>query len=690
MKINIYLKVTIFSLFLVLFTGFALYWVTKQNTETSLESQISLNLKNQSDYIIHNIDHFIFERLADIQHIAQDGIFSDTSASPNQETITRKLRKIKAENPLYESFSFFTPERIRIADTKGLKIGQKHTYTKYWNQLMYKETAFDVSLSESLGKVVMHFARIVHGKAGKKVGVVVSRVLIERLYEVFSHVIPKESIATGLKIDLIDTNGQLLYSSSHPQDILVKKHPKLTTLDKYLWGKPNLELKQSSFEIDGNIFFYSREPGYLTYTGSGWILVTSIPRKVAYSPASKLRNDLIVNFIPVIIIAVVIALLFAHYFSRPIILLSRLAQEYGKGNFLAKISFKSSDERQLLHRSLTWMANQLSAKIDEQEDLNSSLAQKVKEIEEQNKEIQYQRSQITESISYAERLQKVLLPNKSEIEALLPRHFIFFQPRDIVSGDFYWVSKVSTHNTLLNSGHHGSDKVVVAAIDCTGHGVPGAFMSVIAYNLLYQVVEVERNTKPAVILHQLNKRMKILLHQNESSYLANDDRVSDGMDLSLCVIDMGNQLLEFGGANRPLFLLRTGKIIEFKGNKWSVGGGIDYFDRRTRRMHDSEQLLTTKISLKANDIIYLFSDGITDQFGETTQAKYTARKLKNAIVQVKDLTVSAQGDILTKEILQWKGNEAQTDDMLLMGFQFTVEDFYKHRNASTTLETIDY
>lgn len=690
MKINIYLKVTIFSLFLVLFTGFALYWVTKQNTEASLESQISLNLKNQSDYIIHNIDHFIFERHADIQHIAQDGIFSNSSTNPDQETITQKLRKIKAENPLYESFSFFTPERIRIADTKGLKIGQKHTYTKYWNQLMYKETAFDVSLSESLGKVVMHFARIVRGKAGKKVGVVVSRVLIERLYEVFSHVIPKEDIASGLKIDLIDITGQLLYSSSHPQDILVKKHPKLATLDKYLWGKSNLELKQNSFEIDGDIFFYSREPGYLTYVGSGWILVTSIPRKVAYSPASKLRNDLIVNFIPVIIIAVVIALLFAHYFSRPIILLAKLAQEYGKGNFLAKINFKSSDERQFLHRSLTWMANQLSAKIDEQEDLNSSLAQKVKEIEEQNKEIQYQRSQITASISYAERLQKVLLPSKSEVETLLPKHFIFFKPRDIVSGDFYWVSKVSAqHNTFLNSGRYESDKTVIAAIDCTGHGVPGAFMSVIAYNLLYQVVEVEKNTKPSVILHHLNKRMKILLHQNESSHLANDDRVSDGMDLSLCVIDMGNQLLEFGGANRPLFLLRNDQIIEFKGNKWSVGGGIDYFNRRTQRMHDSEQLLTTKISLKANDIIYLFSDGITDQFGETTQAKYTARKLKNAIVQVKDLPISTQGDILAKEILQWKGNEAQTDDMLLMGFQFAAEDFYTYKNTSATLETID-
>ncbi|HAS40422.1 MAG TPA: hypothetical protein DCS93_08085 [Microscillaceae bacterium] len=680
MKINIYLKVTIFSLVLVLFTGFALYWVSKQNTEESLESQISLNLKNQSDYIINSIDHFIFERQSDIRHIAQDQIFLDPATNRQREKITHRLLKIKSENPLYESFSFFTPQRIRIADTKGLKIGKQHSYTKYWTQLMYKEDAFDVSLSESLGKVVMHFAQNIRDEKGNKIGVVVSRILIKRLYEVFSNVIPRSN--EDLKIDLIDTNGRLLYSSSNPQDVLKKKHPKLAILNTYLWGGAGPKLKQHSFEADGNIFFYRRQPGYLTYTGSEWVLVTSIPKTVAYTPAQKLRNRLFRNSIPVIIIAIIIALLFGHYFSRPIVLLAKLAQEYGKGNFLAKINFKSNDERQFLHRSLTWMATQLRSKIEEQASLNANLAQKVKEIEDQNQEIQYQRGQITASISYAERLQKALLPTSGKIKEILPQFFVFFKPRDIVSGDFYWVSKITPNQPSLTSTQAEHDKIVIAAIDCTGHGVPGAFMSVIAYNLLYQIVDVERNTDPVVILHQLNKRMKILLHQNETSHLATDDRVTDGMDLSLCIVDLAAQTLEFAGANRPLFLVRNHQVVEFKGNKWSIGGGIDYFNNRTQRTHDNERLQAATIKLKAEDTVYMFSDGIIDQFGETTQLKYTTKKLKAAISQIQELPLNAQRNILARNLSQWQGNEPQTDDMLLMGFKFTEEDFQKAREEA--------
>lgn len=684
MKVSIYLKVTIFSLILVLFTGFALYWVSKQNTEESLESQIGLNLKNQSDYIINSIDHFIFERQSDIRHIAQDQIFLNPTTNRDQEKITNRLLKIKSENPLYESFSFFSPQRIRIADTKNLKIGKKHSYTKYWTQLMYKEDAFDVSLSESLGEVVMHFAQVIRNNEGQKIGIVVSRVLIKRLYEVFSKIIPRSN--EDLKIDLIDTNGQLLYSSSHPQDVLKKKHPKLAILNKYLWGKSVSKLKQHSFEADGEIFFYRRQPGYLTYTGSEWVLVTSIPKKVAYAPAAKLRSLLFRNSIPVIIIAIVIALLFAHYFSRPIVLLAKLAQEYGKGNFLAKINFKSNDERQFLHRSLTWMATQLRSKIEEQEGLNEKLGQKVKEIEDQNREIQYQRGQITASISYAERLQKALLPANNKIKELIPQFFVFFKPRDIVSGDFYWVSKITPSHPSLASDQVESSKVVIAAIDCTGHGVPGAFMSVIAYNLLYQIVDVERNTDPVVILHNLNKRMKILLHQNETAHIATDDRVTDGMDLSLCVIDVVNQKLEFGGANRPLFLVRNNQLVEFKGNKWSVGGGIDYFNNRTQRTHDNEQLHTANIELKAGDTIYMFSDGITDQFGETSQTKYTSKRLKSALTQIQELPLNAQRNILARNFAQWQGTEPQTDDMLLMGFKFTKEDFEKYSEENKTYQ----
>ncbi|WP_045113251.1 SpoIIE family protein phosphatase [Microscilla marina] len=674
MKISIYLKVTVFSMVLVFFTAIAFYLITKKNTENSLEMQIKRKLKNQSDYIINSIDYFVFERHSDIRHIAKDAIFQQPGIHQHPRKITNHLLSIKKENPLYESFSFFDAQRVRIADTKGLKIGQQHSYTKYWTQLTRQESALDVSLSESLGKAVMHFAQTIRNKNGKKIGIVVSRVLIKRLYEVFSPAIPLHELNKGVKIDLIDTQGRLLYSSSHPKNILVKKHPNLALLRQHLWNKSQQRKKQSTFEKDGRIFFYSREPGYLNYKGSGWILVMSIPKKVAYAPTTKLRNVLLLSFIPIILVAIVIALLFAHYFSRPIVLLAKLAQEYGKGNFWANISFKSNDERKFLHRSLTWMAGQLRFKMQEQDDLNRKLNLKIHEIEEQNKEIEEQRSQITESISYAERLQNVLLPTKGEIKELLSQHFIIFKPRDMVSGDFYWVSRVK----LSDEG----EKMVIAAIDCTGHGVPGAFMSVIAYNMLHQIVDVEKNTNPVVILHHLNKRVKTLLHQGESSKVNENERVSDGMDLSLCVVDMAQRQLEFCGANRPLYVVRNKQLVEFKGNKWSIGGGADYFNKRTQRMHDNDHLETVNIDLQVNDRVYLFSDGITDQFGERSQAKFSSKRLKNAIAQTCTLPMNLQCSLIAQRLEDWQGSEFQIDDILLMGFWFTAEDFQKYHTSS--------
>jgi serine phosphatase RsbU (regulator of sigma subunit) len=676
MKISIYLKVTVFSMILVFFTAIAFYLITKQNTQHSLEAQIKHKLKNQSDYIINSIDYFVFERYSDIRQIAKDAIFQNPEVNRNPQKITNHLLKIKKENPLYESFSFFNAQRIRIADTKGLKIGQQHSYTKYWTQLMYQEHALDVSLSESLGKAVMHFAQTIRDKNGDKIGVVVSRVLIERLYEVFSPAIPRQGLSKTVKIDLIDTQGRLLYSSSNPKNILVKKHPKLSLLNKYLQGKSQAQKKQSTFEQDGQMYFYSREPGYLNYKGNGWILVMSIAKEVAYKPTIKLRNALLLSFIPIIIIAIVIALWFAHYFSRPIVQLAKLAQEYGKGNFWASISFKSNDERKFLHRSLNWMAEQLRLRMQEQDDLNGRLNRKLHKIEEQKQEIEEQRSQITESISYAERLQKVLLPTKAELNDLLPQHFIIFKPRDMVSGDFYWVSKVR-----LGSEHSRNERIVLAAIDCTGHGVPGAFMSVIAYNMLHQIVDVEKNTDPVAILHHLNKRVKVLLQQHESSKVNENERVSDGMDLSLCVVDMANQKLEFCGANRPLYIMRNEQLVEFKGNKWSIGGGADYFNKRTQRMHDNDYLETIKIDLKPDDAIYLFSDGVTDQFGEKSQGKFSAKRLKKVIAQTHLLSMEVQQSLIGHRLTDWQGSEEQIDDVLLMGFRFTEEDFRRYHQS---------
>lgn len=217
-----------------------------------------------------------------------------------------------------------------------------------------------------------------------------------------------------------------------------------------------------------------------------------------------------------------------------------------------------------------------------------------------------------------------------------------YNPKDIVCGDFYWTGETENY-TLF------------AAVDCTGHGVPGAFMSIIGYDLLQEAVS-KRLHNPAEILNDINKGITLTLKQTYD-----DLSVKDGMDIALCVLEKKSKKLFFAGANNPLWILRDNQLLEWKGDKIPIG--ISY-----REVKLSFQ--THEIQLNPGDIIYLFSDGFADQFGGKKGKKLMKKELRNMLLAIKNLHLKDQGIELQRRFEDWKGDLEQVDDVLVMGLNF--------------------
>lgn len=282
---------------------------------------------------------------------------------------------------------------------------------------------------------------------------------------------------------------------------------------------------------------------------------------------------------------------------------------------------------------------------------NYALSKKNKDIEEQKAVIEFKNEllgvknkEITDSIKYAKHIQLAILPPESQVKRLIPESFILYKPKDIVSGDFYWVEE-------------WGNQILVAAADCTGHGVPGAFMSIVGSNLLQQAVFNYGLSKPFLILNNLNKNISNMLHQSEAT-----STVKDGMDIALLSINKLNNIIEYSGAYNPMWILRDRAIIEFAPNKHPVGAFIG---------EELKQFTNVEFESKPGDIIYIFTDGYADQFGGEYGKKFKYKNLKALLTSVSEKEMNEQKNILDKNIEDWKGNLEQVDDILIIGIKIS-------------------
>jgi serine phosphatase RsbU (regulator of sigma subunit) len=261
-----------------------------------------------------------------------------------------------------------------------------------------------------------------------------------------------------------------------------------------------------------------------------------------------------------------------------------------------------------------------------------------------NVELKAAMEEITESFRYAKRIQAAILPPDSFIQKALAQSFVLFKPKDIVSGDFYWLEIID-------------DKIFVAAVDCTGHGVPGAMVSVVGYNCLNRTIREFGLRQPAEILNKLTELVESTFVHKDSYNENTEDEIKDGMDISLCCIDLKNNKLYWAGANNPLWLIRKGELKEIVPDKQPVGK-FDY--RKPFTNHSLE--------LQQGDSIYLFTDGYADQFGGPNGKKFKYKQLKELLLSVQNMSLPVQKEKLDLVFEEWKGKMEQIDDVLVIGF----------------------
>ncbi len=281
--------------------------------------------------------------------------------------------------------------------------------------------------------------------------------------------------------------------------------------------------------------------------------------------------------------------------------------------------------------------------------LKAIIKERTAEIVEQKEVIEYKNRNITDSINYAKKIQEAILPPRELMRSRFPESFILFRPKDIVAGDFYWFAEKE-------------GKFIVAACDCTGHGVPGAFMSLISYSLLNEVLLEKNFANPAAALDTLKKGIIKSLGQT-----GQEGEQKDGMDMSLASFEVveenGKKInkLSFAGANNPLYLLRKGELIELNADKMPIGIylGID------------RPFVNKEMELESGDTIYLFSDGYADQFGGLKGKKFTKKRYKELLLTIQHEPMIKQREILENTMDQWLGDQQLIDDVLVMGIRIS-------------------
>jgi serine phosphatase RsbU (regulator of sigma subunit) len=262
------------------------------------------------------------------------------------------------------------------------------------------------------------------------------------------------------------------------------------------------------------------------------------------------------------------------------------------------------------------------------------------EVVTQREIIEEKNRNIMDSIHYAKRIQDALLKQQDHITVTLPEHFVLFIPKDVISGDFYW-------------SHQKGNYWFVAAADCTGHGVPGAMMSMLGIAFLNEITSEENILTPAQILNRLRNKVIKELGQESETHASRD-----GMDISLMQYDLDNKTFRWAGANNPLWIVRNNNVMEIKPDKQPIG-----IHPRISDFNNHE------VSLLKGDIIYLLTDGFADQFGGSQGKKFKYKKLKESLLSIQQSTMSVQKEKLNKVFQEWKGDHEQTDDLTLIGIR---------------------
>jgi serine phosphatase RsbU (regulator of sigma subunit) len=385
-------------------------------------------------------------------------------------------------------------------------------------------------------------------------------------------------------------------------------------------------------------FYYMKREGSDLYEGSVLQIVSDRTNDLIL-----MRNELL-KFLGIFgaTILVVIILLYkkTRVITHPIKKLVDNVNRITNGHLNERAEVLGNNE-------ITTLSQKFNTMIEELQSLYSDLEQKVKErtaeVVRQKEEIEVKNKHITDSIKYAQRIQNAILPPDDYISKLLPNSFILYKPKDIVSGDFYWLAQKG-------------DYVMFSAVDCTGHGVPGAFMSIVGYNQLNFAVDVRRARRASKILDYLNEGVTQTLREKNGQDSLNTIR--DGMDLALCSYNIKEKKIHYAGAHNPLYIIRDGELYQYKANRFPIGAPEEEV---------MPEFTNHEIEVQEGDLLYMFSDGYVDQFGGPKGKRFLKKNFKKLLLSIYHKPMDEQHKILEDTLRDWQGDEQQVDDILVMG-----------------------
>jgi len=365
------------------------------------------------------------------------------------------------------------------------------------------------------------------------------------------------------------------------------------------------------------------------FNGLHWGIVAQIDAGEAYKNIEVLKRFMIIGFVIVFITVVLIAILIAGFITRPISALTVSAKEISNGNYQNLIGTYQKDEIGLLAESFNEMQQKITLLISNLKAANSHLEEKQKEI--------------SDSINYARKIQENVLADEELLNKHLHNHFVYFNPKDVVSGDFYWAINVVDEKTQ-------HDLFYLAVCDSTGHGVPGAFMSLLNVSYLNEAIAIKGLRDPADVLNYVKASL---------SKAMSSEANKDGMDgVLICYNKSTNKLLYSGAFNKPIFI-RNNEIIECEVNRMPIG-----------KSDHKESFTTHELQILTNDKLYLYSDGFADQFGGMLNKKYKNKSLNSFLKNNSEQPVALQHKLLEEEFLKWRGENDQVDDVLVVGIVF--------------------
>lgn len=458
--------------------------------------------------------------------------------------------------------------------------------------------------------------------------------------------------------------------------------PAFTDLSRLKIVKPAIGLMNSGARTIG-AFPYTQLSGermlgaFSFSTHFKWAVIASKTEAAAYQSITGMLRSLAFWVFSGFLVALAAGVFFSRRISKPILGIGAVAGIVGTGHLDVKVAkLKSNDEisdlgrqinkmidglrektrLEIFNKKLKDLNDQLTVKNDEIENANQQLSVQNEKIKKQHNIIDIKNRMITSSINYALEIQKAVIPLKEDLIEGFPGHFVIYKPKDIVSGDFYWYHKI------------GEERFVIAVADCTGHGVPGGFISMVGNLLLNKIVGEEHIYEPGKILDALDAEVRHFFKQEAG-------KLQDGMDICLCLLDRGTRKLSFAGARRPLYIIKKPpkkppagdaddqafeELEEIKGTRKSIGGwhrkkaGIGF------RTHEFE--------LDEIDLIYLSTDGFADQFNPRDK-RFGSRRLKRVLQEIYHMGIETQGNILTESLVTWKQDEPQCDDITLIGIK---------------------